>query len=121
MPTDADHVPAEQPGPHAAGGDEVLRERITAALREVIDPELGIDVVDLGLVYGVDIDGADVRVQLTMTTPACPLGDHIVNDAEARIEAVEGVASVSVELVWEPPWTPDLMSDAAREALGWMG
>lgn len=110
----------ERGGVHDAGaGDAGLRERITTALRAVIDPELGLDVVDLGLVYGIDVEGDAVRVQLTMTTPACPLGEHIVRDAKARLAAVEGVATAHVDLVWEPPWSPERMSDAAKEALGW--
>ncbi|MBK7076599.1 MAG: metal-sulfur cluster assembly factor [Myxococcales bacterium] len=96
-----------------------LRERIDAALREVIDPEIGLDVVELGLVYGVALDGADVAVQLTMTTAACPLGEQILEDATTRLQAVSGIGVVHVELVWEPPWSPDRMSPAAKELLGW--
>lgn len=97
-----------------------LRERVLAALQEVIDPELGISVVDLGLVYGVDVvEGGDVRVALTMTTPACPLGEQIVRDAEDRIRNLDGVGEVDVALVWDPPWSPERMSPAAKAALGW--
>jgi metal-sulfur cluster biosynthetic enzyme len=96
-----------------------LRARVLEALSEVIDPELGLDVVALGLVYGVDVDADRVQVRLTMTTPACPLGEQIVRDAQERIAACEGVAGASVELVWEPPWSPSRMSASAKEALGW--
>jgi len=90
------------------------------ALRTVNDPEVGMNVVDLGLVYRVEIDGADVRVQLTMTSPACPLGDVIVDNAQAAIRAAApGAGKVDIELVWDPPWTPDRMSDAARAKFGW--
>lgn len=92
---------------------------IEAALREVIDPELGLDVVSLGLVYGAEVEGPAVRVRLTMTTPACPLGEQIVADAEARLGEVPGISDVQVSLVWEPPWSPDRMSAEAKEALGW--
>ncbi len=119
MPSDADAHRAPKDRPAPTTGDAELRERITTALRAVIDPELGLDVVDLGLVYGIDIDGHDVRVALTMTTPACPLGEHIVHDARARLAEVDGIATARVDLVWEPPWSPDRMSDAAKEALGW--
>lgn len=95
------------------------RARIEEALRQVIDPELGLDVVDLGLVYGIELEGAAVRVALTMTTPACPLGEQIVRDAEDRLRAIDGIDDVSVELVWDPPWDPTRMSPAARDALGW--
>lgn len=96
-----------------------LHARTLLALRDVIDPELGLNVVDLGLVYGVEVDGENVRVRLTMTTPACPLGDHIVREAEERLRALAGVGDVHVELVWEPPWTPDRMSAEAKTMLGW--
>lgn len=102
----------------AAQADDV-RERIEAALRGVIDPEIGLDVVELGLVYGVEVDGGQARVRLTMTTPACPLGEHIAADAEARVGQVEGVTGVEIELVWDPPWTPERLSPSAKAMLGW--
>jgi metal-sulfur cluster biosynthetic enzyme len=90
------------------------------ALRTVNDPEVGMNVVDLGLVYGVEVDGPDVRVQLTMTSPACPLGDAIVENAEAAIRAAApGAGKIDIALVWDPPWTPDRMSEAARAKFGW--
>jgi metal-sulfur cluster biosynthetic enzyme len=90
------------------------------ALRTVNDPEVGMNIVDLGLVYGVTVNGADVRVELTMTSPACPLGDVIVENAAAAIRAASpGARTVDVALVWDPPWTPDRMSDAARAKFGW--
>ncbi|MBL8627671.1 MAG: metal-sulfur cluster assembly factor [Myxococcales bacterium] len=99
--------------------DQALRDRVEAALREVIDPEIGLDVVELGLVYGVEVAAADVAVQLTMTTAACPLGEQILEDATTRLRAIPGIGAVHVELVWEPPWSPDRMSPAAKELLGW--
>lgn len=96
-----------------------LEERVLESLRDVIDPEVGLNVVELGLVYGIRIDGGRVHVALTMTTPACPLGDQIVRDAEIRVERVEGVEAVHVELVWYPPWGPERMTPAAKKALGW--
>lgn len=98
---------------------EPLREQVLSALHEVLDPEVGLDVVSLGLVYGVEAVDGRVRVELTMTTPTCPLGEQIVSDAEARIAALPGVEAVDVQLVWEPPWTPDRMSERARATLGW--
>lgn len=91
---------------------------VLGALHAVIDPELGIDVVSLGLVRDVRVTGARVEVDLTMTTPACPLGEVILSDAEEAIRAVEGVEEVEVRLVWDPPWTPDDVSDAVRDRLG---
>lgn len=93
---------------------------LAAALRKVIDPEIGINIVDLGLVYGLHQAGDDVSVDLTMTSPACPLGETIIADIEHELIAVlpEG-ANVHVNLVWDPPWSPARMSDRARETLGW--
>jgi metal-sulfur cluster biosynthetic enzyme len=101
--------------------DDAIRARALEALRDVIDPELGLSVVELGLVYGVEVEAGIVRARLTMTTPACPLGEEIVADADSRLRAIEGVADAQVELVWEPPWTPERMSPAAKELLGWNG
>ena len=103
----------------AAPGSAELRARVLDALRGVMDPELGMNVVELGLVYGVDVEAGGVRVRLTMTTPACPLGEQIVRDADERVRALEGVKDVDIELVWEPPWSPARMEPSAREALGW--
>jgi metal-sulfur cluster biosynthetic enzyme len=101
--------------------NDAMEARAIDALRGVIDPEIGLDVVELGLVYGVDVHGRDVRVRLTMTTPACPLGEEIVRDAEDRLRVIDGVGAVDVELVWDPPWSPERMSPAARKLLGWSG
>jgi metal-sulfur cluster biosynthetic enzyme len=104
--------------PGGAGG--ATADRVREALRLVIDPEIGLNVVDLGLVYRVDVADGDVRVAMTMTTPACPLGETLRADAEAAIRRdVPGVRSVALELVWDPPWTPAMMSDAAKEQMGW--
>ncbi len=99
--------------------DELMKRGVLEALRDVIDPEVGLNIVDLGLVYGVDVAGDDVKVTMTMTTAACPLGEQIVRDAEARLGAIDGLGTVAVELVWEPAWTPERMSPEAKEALGW--
>ncbi len=88
------------------------------ALRRVIDPELGINVLDLGLVYGVEINDARVRVVMTMTSPACPLGDYLKDSVAAAIEAeVGGHREVEVVLVFDPPWTPDMITDEGRRGL----
>ena len=95
-------------------------ENVREALRDVLDPELGINVVDLGLVYEVRVRDGDVSVAMTMTTPACPLGETLREQAEAAIrQKVPGVKSVTVDLVWDPPWRPSMISDAAKEQLGW--
>jgi metal-sulfur cluster biosynthetic enzyme len=93
---------------------------ILEALRDVIDPEVGMNIVDLGLVYKTDVVEAHVAVALTMTTPACPLGESIIEESKVAIQRhVPGIRSISVDLVWEPPWRPSMMSEAARKRLGW--
>jgi len=98
----------------------MTQEQVMTALRQVVDPEIGINVVDLGLVYDVTVQGADVRVAMTMTTRACPLHDMIVRDAEAAIRAaLPEAGAVHVAMVWEPPWNPAMMSETAKRQLGW--
>ena len=89
------------------------------ALRHVSDPEIGINVVDLGLVYAPDVQGVPARVTLTTTAPSCPLGEPLCREVGAAIRRGPGVTSVSVDLVSEPPWQPSMMSDSARAQLGW--
>ncbi|MDI3299615.1 MAG: metal-sulfur cluster assembly factor [Bacillota bacterium] len=95
-------------------------EQILNALRVVDDPELGLNVVDLGLVYGVDIDDqGNVKVRMTLTFPGCPLGEQVTQDVQAALSIVPGVRDVDVQIVWQPAWTPDMMSEEAKRALGW--
>lgn len=95
-------------------------EQILHALRQVIDPEIGVNVVDLGLVYSVNIEDDRVHVALTMTTRACPLGAHIREMAESAIRQTAPEANrIEVELVWDPPWDPNMMSAVAKQQLGW--
>lgn len=91
---------------------------VLQALTEVIDPELGVDVVNLGLVYAVTVTGAHARVRMTLTTPGCPLHASIEAQAEACVLRVPGIASAAVELVWDPPWTPMSMTDEGKRQLG---
>lgn len=97
-------------------------ETVREALRLVEDPEVGMSVIELGLVYRIDVAPQRVQVQMTMTTPACPMGGLITDDARRAIGALfpEGV-EVDIELVWEPPWTPDMMSESAKQTFGWGG
>lgn len=95
-------------------------DRIRDLLRQVIDPEVGVNVVDLGLVYRIEASAAGVRVEMTMTSPACPLGEMIVDEARAVLAAgIPGSGELDVALVWNPPWEPSMMSDRAKESLGW--
>jgi metal-sulfur cluster biosynthetic enzyme len=88
------------------------------ALKEVIDPELMINIVDLGLVYNIHQEEEKVLVDLTLTSPACPAGPQIIQQAKMALEKVEGVSEASIKLVLSPPWTPDRMTDDARDQLG---
>lgn len=95
---------------------------VRAALREVIDPELGVNIVDLGLVYRIAIDGARVRIAMTMTTPACPLLDYLKDLVRSAVTShVPDAEDVDIDVVWEPPWDPDMMSDEARTRLNGNG
>ena len=97
----------------------VTRKQIMEALSQVVDPEVGVNIVDLGLVYSVDVQDGDVRVAMTLTTPGCPLMGHLLNMADAVIrQTVPAVTSVEIELVWDPPWDPSRMSEAAKIQLG---
>ncbi len=100
------------------GGAMVTEDAVRTVLRKVKDPELNLSVVDLGLVYEVEVDGGDVHVQMTLTSPGCPSGPEILADAQHAIEAIEGVAKVDVELVWSPYWTPERIDPKVRAYLG---
>ncbi|MDE3130392.1 MAG: metal-sulfur cluster assembly factor [Acidobacteriota bacterium] len=94
-------------------------EEVHDALREVIDPELGLDFVELGLIYAVDIDDAGaVKVTYTLTTPGCPIGPQVEGQIREFVGEIEGVTAVDSELVFTPPWSPDQMSEDAKFALG---
>ena len=106
--------------PFDYAGDAALGERIAAALKGVIDPEMSLGILSLGLVYAVDATGDPVRVRMTMTSAACPVIEMIVADVEESLHATlaPGTA-VEVDVVWEPPWDPSRMSEQARYAMGW--
>jgi metal-sulfur cluster biosynthetic enzyme len=91
-----------------------------AALRAVEDPEAGMNIVDLGLVYAIAVTPQSVKVEMTMTSPACPMGAYLVDEVEAALRAAAPPGMpVRVELVWEPPWSPERMSPEARRHFGW--
>jgi metal-sulfur cluster biosynthetic enzyme len=96
--------------------DDAVRE----ALRQVDDPEAGMNIVELGLVYGIEVGADAVLIDLTMTTAACPMADMIAEQARDAVAAIMPAGTrVEVRLVWDPPWTPDKMSGIAREHFGW--
>jgi metal-sulfur cluster biosynthetic enzyme len=117
VPTDA--VPSgSAEGSGSPGGADSLKEHILEALKNVHDPELGINIVDLGLVYGVEIEGNSVHVTYTLTTMGCPIGPLIEAEIRQFLSTVEGVEQVEAEMVLRPPWTPEMMSEEAKAALG---
>ena len=98
-----------------------LHDRIVDALRQVYDPEIPVNIYDLGLIYRLDLDEeGDVEVDMTLTAPGCPVAGEMPGMVHSAIAPVEGVASVHVDLVWDPPWTPERMTDEAKLELGFM-
>ena len=103
----------------SAGADaEGLEARIIAALRSVYDPEIPVNIYDLGLIYRIAIDGGVVDLDMTLTAPGCPVAQTFPGIVEDAVQAVEGVTEARVDLVWDPPWTQDMMSEAAQLELG---
>ena len=111
-----------QEKPQAAATGEpggATYEAVVAALREIFDPEIPVNIYDLGLIYGVDVtDDGDVAVTMTLTTPHCPVAKSMPSEVEMRVSAVPGVRTADVNLVWDPPWDPQKMSDEAKLELG---
>ncbi len=96
-----------------------LEEKVVAMLRTVYDPEIPVDVYSLGLVYKIDIDDdANLVIDMTMTAPSCPMADFIVEDARIKLESIEELKSVTINIVFEPEWTQDMMSEEAKLELG---
>ena len=100
----------------------IAEDTIRESLKQVIDPELFVNIVDLGLIYGISIaegeNGSAVEVEMTMTSPACPAGPQLLAQSREAVEKLDGVSDVNVKLVMEPPWTPDRMTEDARDQLG---
>ena len=109
----------DRPEPAAESGG--LAAQVIEALRECYDPEIPVNIYDLGLVYDVDVDerGA-VAIRMTVTAPNCPVAESLPEEVRARVEAVPGVTAARVEVVFDPPWDPSRMSEAARLELGWL-
>lgn len=98
----------------------ISQEQIIDKLRQCLDPELGVNIVDLGLVYGVNIEGNRVNVLMTLTTPGCPLDSYFTRDITTKLKAIKGVSDVSVELTFDPPWNPAKMSPDGQDLLGFV-
>lgn len=97
----------------------LTQERIKEVLKKVIDPELGLSIVDLGLIYGIEIKNNNVVIKMTLTVPGCPLANALVNWTKEAVLKMEEVKNVEIQLVWDPPWNPSMMSDYAKKILGW--
>jgi len=99
----------------------ITEEQIMAALNECYDPEIpGVSIVDLGFIYGVEIDSSKVKVKMTLTTPGCPMSRMMLENAKSKVENINGIEEVEMELVWDPPWNPSMMNDKAKKKLGFM-
>ncbi|MGB9185058.1 MAG: metal-sulfur cluster assembly factor [Solirubrobacteraceae bacterium] len=96
----------------------VTADEVTDALRDVIDPELGLDFVELGLIYGVEVDAGTVHITYTLTSPGCPIGPQVAEQMEEFVGDLDGVDEVQPTMTFSPPWTPELMSEDAKFALG---
>jgi FeS assembly SUF system protein len=111
--------PTSNAGPAAELSPDALKERIVEALKTCYDPEIPVDIYELGLIYTIDVaESQDVTVTMTLTSPACPVAGSLPGEVEAKVREVAGVASARVELVWDPPWDQEMMSDTAKLTLG---
>jgi FeS assembly SUF system protein len=113
-------TPAPQPDADTkTSGPDALREQIIEALRTVYDPEIPVNIYELGLIYDVSVDDAGAAaIRMTLTTPMCPAAEVLPPEVETKARGVEGVTQVQLDLVWDPPWSPDMMSEAAKLDLG---
>ena len=96
----------------------VTKDEVIEALREVFDPEIPVNVVDLGLIYGLEVEDGDVQITMTLTFAGCGMGPYIAQQAEWRVAEVDGVEDVEVEMVFDPPWSPDLITEEGKKQLG---
>lgn len=109
--------PADEPV--IRGSESSIREKVINALKTVYDPEIPVNIYDLGLIYGISIDEQNrVRITMTLTAPGCPVAGQIVSEVERKVESIDEIKSADVELVFEPPWTKDRMTEAALLELG---
>ena len=112
-------APEGPPEAGSASGPTGLRDKVIEELRTVYDPEIPVNIYELGLIYDVDVDAEGrVGIRMTLTSPMCPAAEMLPPEVETKARAVDGVTSVALELVWDPPWTPDMMSEAAKLDLG---
>lgn len=98
----------------------VTQDQIIDKLRQCLDPELGVNIIDLGLIYGVSVEGSRVHVLMTLTTPGCPLDSYFTRDITSRLKTLKGILDVSVELTFDPIWSPAKMSSEGKDLLGFV-
>jgi metal-sulfur cluster biosynthetic enzyme len=96
----------------------VTQEDVVEALRDVYDPEIPVNIVDLGLVYDIKVDEGDIEIQMTLTFAGCGMGPYIAQQAEWRLAEIDGAEDINVDLVYDPPWTPDMITEEGKKALG---
>lgn len=97
---------------------DLTKDEVIEALKEVYDPEIPVNIVDLGLIYDIEVSDGEVAVEMTLTAQGCGMGPYIAQQAEWRIAEIPGVEDVEVELVWDPPWTPELITEDGKRLLG---
>jgi metal-sulfur cluster biosynthetic enzyme len=100
------------------GGSGITEDQVKLALRRVKDPELNLNILDLGLIYAINVEGNDVKIDMSLTSPGCPSGPEIMSEAEQQLKAMPGVGAVAMNLVWSPPWTPERIEPRVRAYLG---
>jgi len=96
----------------------ISEDQVKLALRRVKDPELNLNILDLGLIYAIKVEGSDVSIDMSLTSPGCPSGPEIMTEAEGQLKSLPGVGAVTMNLVWSPPWTPDRIEPRVRAYLG---
>ncbi len=128
-PTKTDLPPEPTPSAEPSSGEPALAEQaadskpptsdqVKMALRKVKDPELNLNIIDLGLVYDIAVDGSDVQIDMTLTSPGCPAGPEIMGDVERAVKAMPGVSNLTLNLVWQPFWSPDRIEPRVRNYMG---
>ncbi len=114
----AGEQPADASSSTAATGGVISEDQVKLALRRVKDPELNLNILDLGLIYEIKVDGNDVAIDMSLTSPGCPSGPEIMSEAEQQLKALPGVGTVTMNLVWAPMWTPERIEPRVRAYLG---
>lgn len=109
---------ATEPTEAAPSASGITEDKVKLALRRVKDPELNLNILDLGLIYAINVEGADISIDMSLTSPGCPSGPEIMSEAEQQLKAMPGVGNVAMNLVWSPPWTPDRIEPRVRAYLG---